>query len=224
MFSGFVGSVFPPAFPDDAGPGAGQDADRVGVIAAALERPPVHIGCPDRALSRVVGKTRQGLAQFVIAGPPEGHRTMLSRRVGNRRNAGERSEVFGGLKSFAIATKLRGNHRRGDTAASGKALQDIRIGKLAQSRFDLGGEGAYLGDEWLEGGNVREDCHGCSFGNIARESRTRSTVESQQQVCGGTPSAVSVFAQEALKLLFGQFAVRGPHLETLARMRGRSAR
>ena len=49
MGGGVVGSVVVPAAPDDVGPGAREDADGVGVVAAAGDGLAVEVGGPGLA-------------------------------------------------------------------------------------------------------------------------------------------------------------------------------
>src|SRR5207253_333864 len=71
MSADVVGGVILPAAPEDAGPRAGQDADRVLMAAAAGARPLIHEGGPARGVPRVIGEGGEGAAQALVAGPAE---------------------------------------------------------------------------------------------------------------------------------------------------------
>src|SRR5919198_3240539 len=91
MGGGIIRGAVLPAAPEHAHPGAGKDADRVRVIAAARAGAAVDISPPGRAVPRVVGEADHRLAQALVAGPAEAHAAVLAGRVGDRRGAG-----FGG--------------------------------------------------------------------------------------------------------------------------------
>jgi hypothetical protein len=63
---GVVGGAGVPAGPDDADPGAGDDADRVRVALAACSGIGVELGRPGRLLAGVVGVGGDGLAARVL--------------------------------------------------------------------------------------------------------------------------------------------------------------
>src|SRR6266511_3414235 len=67
-----VGEVVLPAAPDDVCPGAGQDADGVGVVAAAGDGFGVEVGCPGVGAAGVAGEVAQGVAQLFVGSPAEG--------------------------------------------------------------------------------------------------------------------------------------------------------
>src|SRR5439155_20986545 len=68
---GFVdGSVLPEA-PDDAEPGAAEDADRVGVVVASGAGASVDVGGPGVVVAAAVGEDADGGAEVFVAGPAE---------------------------------------------------------------------------------------------------------------------------------------------------------
>ncbi len=71
MAVGLVGGVVVPEAPDDAQPGAAEDADRVRVVAAAGDRVGVDLLCPGVVLAAAVGEDAEGVAQRFVAGPAE---------------------------------------------------------------------------------------------------------------------------------------------------------
>ena len=67
-----VGGVVLPAAPEDAGPGASEDADGVGVAGATGAGALVDVVCPGVPVSGAVGEDAYVLAQAFVAGPAEG--------------------------------------------------------------------------------------------------------------------------------------------------------
>src|ERR1022692_3450243 len=69
---GVVGGVVLPAAPDDVCPGAGDDADGVGVVAAAGDGLVVEVGGPGAGGMGVPGEVAQGVAELLVGSPAEG--------------------------------------------------------------------------------------------------------------------------------------------------------
>src|ERR1700685_362114 len=69
---GVVGGVVLPAAPDDVGPGAGEDADGVGVVAAAGDGLVVEAGGPGAGAAGVPGEVAEGGAELLCGSPPGG--------------------------------------------------------------------------------------------------------------------------------------------------------
>src|SRR5436189_240086 len=72
-----VGSVAGPGAPQNARPGASDDADGVRVVAAASASSAVDVSGPCRRMTRVVGPGADGLAKAMVTGPAEGDATRL---------------------------------------------------------------------------------------------------------------------------------------------------
>jgi CO/xanthine dehydrogenase Mo-binding subunit len=68
---GVVGLLIDLAAPDDADPGAGEDAYGVGVVLAAGAGSSVDVGGPGAGVAGVVGEGGQSDAQSIVAGPAE---------------------------------------------------------------------------------------------------------------------------------------------------------
>src|SRR4051794_17942393 len=85
---GVVGLVIEPGAPDDAQPGAGEDAHGMRVIAATLASSRIDAAGPQVGVARVVGQTSDGAAQSMVAGPAKAHAARLARLVGQRDDAG----------------------------------------------------------------------------------------------------------------------------------------
>src|SRR5437763_9883938 len=67
-----------PAAPEDAGPRAGEDADRVLMATAAGPRALIHEGGPARGVPRVISEGGEGAAQALVTGPAEDDGVVLA--------------------------------------------------------------------------------------------------------------------------------------------------
>src|SRR5262249_20857736 len=66
---GVVGGAVLPAAPDDADPGAGEDAYGVWVAFAAVDGVVVDLGGPGAGVAGIVGEVDQGVAELLVGGP-----------------------------------------------------------------------------------------------------------------------------------------------------------
>src|SRR5579875_715271 len=87
-----VGRAVDPAGPDDAYPGAGQDADGVGMVLASSAGVIVDLGGPGAGMPAVVGEGGHRSPEPLVAGPAEADGTMLARFPGHRGHPGERGD------------------------------------------------------------------------------------------------------------------------------------
>ena len=71
MLGGIVRSAVLPGSPEDTHPGASENTDGVGLLAAALTGSAVDFAGPSRCVSGVVGKAGDGGSQVFVAGPAE---------------------------------------------------------------------------------------------------------------------------------------------------------
>lgn len=136
MFGGFVGDSVLPAAPDDVEPGAGEDADRVGVVVSSGDGAVVHVGGPGVGVSAVAGEVGDGVAELFVCGPTE-------------------SDVFdfAGLAGVAVedlAAALRRRTAERDElkallarAEKPRAMSAAQISELVE---ELGGLSAVLGE------------------------------------------------------------------------------
>src|SRR5207244_12108548 len=90
---GVVGLAGVPAGPDDAQPGAGEDADGVWVAAAAGAGAVVDVGGPGAAVAGVVGEGGERLAGAGVAGVAEADGAVGAGGFGHRC----RAELGGGV-------------------------------------------------------------------------------------------------------------------------------
>src|SRR6185369_5398164 len=104
-----VGDSVEPAGPYDADPGAGQDADGVGVVLAAGAGVGVDLGGPGAGVPAVIGEGRDRGAEPLVAGPAEVHVPVLARLAGDRGDAGEGGDGVGRCVGWAAVAPL-GEH------------------------------------------------------------------------------------------------------------------
>ena len=89
---GVVGGVVLPAAPDDVRPGAGQDADGVGVVVASVAGSLVELGGPGVRVPGVAGEVAEGVAEFLVGAEPEADAAGLPGLPGRGCDAGEARE------------------------------------------------------------------------------------------------------------------------------------
>src|SRR3954467_6681687 len=78
-----VGRAIGPGLPEDADPGAREDADSVGVVTAPGSGPAVDVGRPGGGVAGVVGEAGDGSPEAGVASPAE-DAAALARLAGDR--------------------------------------------------------------------------------------------------------------------------------------------
>ena len=106
VLGGVVGGVVLPAVPDDEQPGAGEDADGVGVVVAAGAGLVVEVGGPGVGVAGVGGEVGDGVAELFVAGPAEADGFVFAGLAGRGCGAGQAGESFGGGEAGAAVTDL----------------------------------------------------------------------------------------------------------------------
>src|SRR5262245_9818059 len=106
MVCDVVGLAILPAPPDKAQPGAGQDSDGVGMIAAARAGAGIDGGRPRRGVSGIIGERGDGLAEALVTRPPEDDPAVFARGASDGGGARFGRQLFGGRKARAIIAKL----------------------------------------------------------------------------------------------------------------------
>src|SRR2546429_3254883 len=128
-----------PAAPQDAHPRAGQDADRMGMIAAPAPRVGIGGPRPGRGMARVVGEGRERLPQAFVAGPAEADGAVLAGFAGDGRDARLSRELLVGGEAGAIIAELGQDLSGGHAVAARQGLQERseerRVGKECRSRW-----------------------------------------------------------------------------------------
>ena len=99
------GAIVPGA-PKDAYPGAGEDANGMGMIAASAASALVDVCCPRGCVSGVVGEAGDGPSQAMVACPAEDDTAALAGGVGDRADAGFGGEVVGAREALAHIAEL----------------------------------------------------------------------------------------------------------------------
>src|SRR5688572_4640930 len=99
------GAVGPDA-PQHASPGTSQYAHCVRMIATALARGVIKAGGPGAGMARVVGKTGDGPAQSMVAGPAEGDGAAFAGLVGDGHDAGLGAQLLGAGEALGHVAQL----------------------------------------------------------------------------------------------------------------------
>src|SRR5436305_5725375 len=110
--SRLVGHSIVPAAPEDPDPSTSQSADRMRVVLTSGPGSPVDLLSPRVPVAGGVGKGRDGDAEALVAGPPEGRDAQLARLHRDRAHAGGGGKR--GLRRVALpAITALGGHGRG---------------------------------------------------------------------------------------------------------------
>ena len=141
MAGGVVGGFVLPAVPDDEQPGAGEDADGVGVVVAAGAGSLVEVVGPGAGAAGVAGEVGDGIAELFVTRPAEGDGAELAGLAGGGCGAGE---GFGGGEPGAAVADLGEQPCGADGAGPGQRREDVAVGVGGQLGGDLGGEGPDL--------------------------------------------------------------------------------
>ena len=199
MTRGVVGGVVVPEAPDDAQPGAAEDADGVGVVVASCAGALVDVGGPGVVVAARVREDADGCAQVLVAGPAEAGNLLLSGLDGDRRLAGDRFE------RAALRVALSGVADLGEQLGGGddrrriaeEREEDVAVVVGADGAGDLAGQELDLLDQGLERGDECEDdgAAGLELGLAGAAFWRRA--EPGEQLVGASAAAVAVAGQEA---------------------------
>jgi hypothetical protein len=191
-----VGLAILPAPPDDAQPGAGQDADGVGVITPARAGAGVDAGGPRRGVPGVIGERRDDLAEAIVARPAKDHRPVLAGRTSDGDGPGFGGQLFRGGEAGAVIAELGEELGRIDLATPRQALDQRADRMVGQGRRDRRREWLDLGDERDQDGDQAADefATGVALG-VARPA-DRSAAQAAEEFGGGAAAAVGVAAEE----------------------------
>src|SRR6266536_685570 len=151
---GVVGGVVLPAAPDDAQPGAGEDAGGVGVGLALCAVVLVDGLGPGAGVAAVGGEVDDRLAQLLVAGPAEADLGVAAGLAGRGRGAGERGQAVGGGEAAAGVADLDQELGGADAAGSGQGLEDLPVGVQRELIGELCVEGGDLGADGTQGVDV----------------------------------------------------------------------
>src|SRR5204862_6650980 len=120
-----------PAAPENAGPRASEDPDRVLMATPTRTRALIHEGRPPRGVAGIIGEGRDGTAQALVARPAKHDGAVLAGGMRDGRQAGLGRELFVGGEARAIIPEVGQDLRRVDSAAAGQALHERAIGVLS---------------------------------------------------------------------------------------------
>ena len=134
-----VGLMVGPGAPEDPDPGAGQNTDGMGVIAAATASPLVDVGGPGGGMARIVGEAGDGSPQAMIAGPAERHAPALARGPGDGADTGLGRKLILGLETLPHIAEFSQDLRGADPPGAWKGHDDLAVGQLGDgTRTDRG--------------------------------------------------------------------------------------
>src|ERR1700683_5734167 len=142
---GVVGGAVLPAVPDYEEPGAGKDADGVGMVVAAGAGSLVEVGGPGAGAAGVAGEVGDGVAELFVTRPAEADRADLARLPGGGGGGGQAGQGFGGRGPGAAVADLGEQPGGADGAGAGQG--DVRVGVQGELLADLLGQGLDLLDE-----------------------------------------------------------------------------
>jgi len=155
---GVVGGFVLPAVPDHEEPGAGEDADGVGVVVASGAGAVVEVGGPGTGAAGVAGEVGDGVAELFVAGPAEADGAYFAGLAGGGRGAGEACEGLGGGEAGAAVADLGEQAGGADGAGAGQRGEDVRVGVQGELLADLLGQGLdLLGEGGQDGVQGRGD-------------------------------------------------------------------
>jgi hypothetical protein len=137
---GVGGGLVLPAVPDDEQPGAGEDADGVGVVVAAGPGAVVEIGGPGAGAAGVAGEVGDGVAELLVTRPSEGDGADPAGLAGGGCGAGEAGQRFGGGEAGAAVADLSEQPGGTDGAGAGQRGEDVAVGVRGERDGDLGGQ------------------------------------------------------------------------------------
>src|SRR3974377_732832 len=147
MFAGVVRDAVDPAGPDDADPGAGQDADGVRVVLAPGAGVGVDLGGPGAGVPAVVGEGGDRLAEPLVAGPAELHAAVVAGVPGHRGAPGEGGDRVRVVVGWAAVAPL-GEHLGGvDLTRPWQRREDRPARVLAEPGGGRAGQALYSGAE-----------------------------------------------------------------------------
>src|SRR5258707_6031682 len=190
-----VGCVIVRAAPEDAGPRAGEDADRVLMPTAAGPRALIHESRPGRGVPGVIGEGGDGAAQALVAGPAKDDGAVLAGGMRDGRQAGLGGELLVGGKPRAIVAELGEDLRGVDGAAAREALHEPAIGMLRERGLDSGGELLEVRHERGEDGDERADDLAARLGFRLADLARGGAAEAGAQLGDGAPAPGAVLAQ-----------------------------
>src|SRR4051794_15723504 len=204
MRIGVVGCAIGPGLPEDADPGAREDADGVGVVAASGSGSAIDVGRPSGGVAGVVGEAGDGSPEAAIASPAEDHAAALAGLARDRSDAGLGGELVGSLEAFTDVAELGQDLGGADPAGAREGGDDRAIGKIGKRMLDTRGQLRDLGDQGLEHGGESADELAFGFGLGIAGATCGGGFEAPQQLAGRAPPAVAALGEEGLEALLAE--------------------
>src|SRR5215210_1522611 len=200
---GVIGDAVLPAAPEDAGPGASEDAGGVWVVAAAGGRAVVGVVGPGMPVAGAVGEHADVVAQALVAGPAEAGVAALAGFLGDGGLAGVGGEAVSAWVAGAVVADLGQQTGRGDDALgiAEEAQEDRSVGVRVDGAGDLAREQADLFDDRAQGGDESGDGGAtCVYLELADRGE-RGAAQAFEQLLDGPSAAVGVAGQESVQAL-----------------------
>src|SRR5215210_362115 len=142
---GLVGGVGLPALPDHVQPGAGEDADGVGVVVASGSGLLVEGCSPGVGEPGVAGEVADRVAELFVGRPAKADGADLAGLSGGGCDAGEAGQRFGGGEPGSAVADLGEQAGGADSAGAGEAGEDVLVGVAGELVVDLRGQVLDLG-------------------------------------------------------------------------------
>src|SRR5271167_2558382 len=128
MIGGVVGDCVLPAVPDDVEPGAGEDADGVGVVVSSGSGAVVEIGGPRVGASAVAGEVADCIAELFVCSPTESDVFDFSGLARGGSDAGQAGQRFRGGEPGAAVADLAEHASRAEGARSWQGGEYLCVG------------------------------------------------------------------------------------------------
>jgi hypothetical protein len=144
MFGGVVGGSVLPAVPDDVEPGAGEDADRVGVVVAAGDRAAIEVSGTGVGVSAVAGEVGDSVAELFVCGPTESDVFDFTGLASGGGDSGQACQRFRGGEPGAAVPNLGEQTGRAGARARQRG-EDLRVRVAGELFGDIGVESLDLG-------------------------------------------------------------------------------
>ena len=136
MTGRIVGGSVLPTTPENADPGAGEDADGVGMVAASIAGVAVDGSGPGIGMTGVVGPGGEGATQALVAGEAAGDAAMLAGGPGDGGDAGFGGELVGRGEAEAVVAELGEDLGGIDGAGPGEGLEERAVRMLGEEGGD----------------------------------------------------------------------------------------
>src|SRR5205814_7035131 len=177
-------------------PGSREDADGVRVIATTCACPGVDGGSPGRAVARVIGETRQGLTQALVAGESKRDASVLSGGVRDGRDASLRGELVIAREASALVAQLGQDLGSVDAACSRQRGDDGTVRMCADSVLDGGRDPCQLRHERFKHADEGTDELALGLALRLATQSGGSAAQTLEECRGGATGAVAILRRD----------------------------